>query len=164
LALTELGRCDEGVALVGENVDAYKATGNRLDANLYLGALAHAQGRAGHLEEAFVTVEEALSAAPDQEVNQPYVIWVRGELHLKTGARELAETDFREAIAYARRIGAKLFELRAALSLGRLLKSRGHIAEARNLLVPLCAGFTEGFDVPDLKDARALLDELNLAP
>ena len=71
-----------------------------------------------------------------------------------------AEASYREALALAHRLGAKLIELRAAVSLGRLLQSHGRTAEARELLVPLYAAFTEGFDARDLREARALLEEL----
>ncbi len=65
-----------------------------------------------------------------------------------------------EAIGIARHQGAKSLELRAALSLSRLWRDRGQRAEARDLLAPVYGWFTEGFDTQDLKDARALLDEL----
>jgi hypothetical protein len=60
----------------------------------------------------------------------------------------------------SQRLGAKMQELRAVTSLGRLLRSQSRAAEARELLAPLYAAFTEGFDTPDLKDAKTLLDEL----
>jgi predicted ATPase len=85
---------------------------------------------------------------------------VRGELLIETGDRMAAEASFRDAIALAGKQGAKLFELRAAASLARLWRDRGKRAEARELLAPVYAGFTEGFDAPDLIDAKALLREL----
>ena len=76
------------------------------------------------------------------------------------GQTDGAEADFRAAIALAQKIGAKAWELRAAMSLVRMLKKRGNFSEARDLLAPLYSGFTEGFDTPDLKDAKVMLDEL----
>ena len=70
--------------------------------------------------------------------------------------------SFDEAIALAREIGTKLVELRATTSLARLLARHDRTDEARARLAPLYATFTEGFDVPDLQDAKALLDELSL--
>jgi predicted ATPase len=71
----------------------------------------------------------------------------------------LLEAGHRDALALAHRLGAKLIELRAAVSLGRLLQSQGRSADARELLAPLYAAFTEGVDARDLRDARALLEE-----
>ena len=73
---------------------------------------------------------------------------------------EEAEGIFREAIEIARGQDAKWWELRAAASLARLWQRQGKQAEARDLLLPIYDWFTEGFDTPDLKDAKALLDEL----
>ena len=74
-----------------------------------------------------------------------------------TGDRSAAEQAYRQAIAVAERQSAKLFQLRASVNLAR---EQGNRAEARDLLGPICNWFTEGFDAPNLKDAKALLDEL----
>jgi predicted ATPase len=71
-----------------------------------------------------------------------------------------AEVCFRRALDVARRQGAKSLELRAALSLARLLRDRGRPAEGRRLLVATFGWFTEGWDTPDLQDARTFLEEL----
>jgi predicted ATPase len=88
----------------------------------------------------------------------------RGELRLKLGRTELAEADFREAIALAQKMQAKALELRATISLARLLASQGSRDEARAMLAEIYNWFTEGFDTADLKDAKALLEELNNSP
>jgi tetratricopeptide (TPR) repeat protein len=85
---------------------------------------------------------------------------LRGESMLVTGHCGTAENSFRDALALAERQGAKLFELRAATSLARLRRDQGQRAEARDLLVPVYAWFTEGFDAPDLVDAKTLIDQL----
>ena len=74
-----------------------------------------------------------------------------------------AEACFRRALDVARRQGAKSLELRAALSLARLMRDRGEPAEGRRLLTATFGGFTEGWDTPDLLDARAFLEELTSA-
>ena len=74
--------------------------------------------------------------------------------------RPEAERCFRKAIEVAREQGAKWWELRAATSLARLWRDWGKQAEAHDLLAPVYGWFTEGFDTADLKDAKALLDEL----
>ena len=82
-----------------------------------------------------------------------------GEL-LRDPQPSIAEERFREALDIARRQEAKLWEVRAAGSLARLWSRQGRRTEARNLLAPVYGWFTEGFDTPDLKEAKALLDEL----
>jgi predicted ATPase len=76
------------------------------------------------------------------------------------GDRTGAEASYHETIAIAQEQSAKLWELRAAASLARLWRDRGRLAEARDLLAPVYGWFTEGFGTPDLKEAKALLDEL----
>ena len=88
---------------------------------------------------------------------------LRGELLLRQGPRptwEEAEACFHQALALARRQQAKSWELRAATSLSRLWQQQGKRQEAHDLLAPVYHWFTEGFDTADLKDAKALLDEL----
>jgi len=87
---------------------------------------------------------------------------LRGELLLKQGRTEPAEADFREAIALAQKMGAKAWELRATTSRARLLAKQGKRGEARAMLAEIYGWFTEGFDTADLKDAKALLDELSV--
>ena len=81
-------------------------------------------------------------------------------MQLSLGQVDAAEADFRDARALAQKIGAKALELRAAMSLVRMLRKRGDLAEARDMLTPLYTSFTEGFDTADLNDAKVLLDEL----
>ena len=83
----------------------------------------------------------------------------RGQLLLRQGHAEAAEV-YRKALGIAAEQEAKLWELRAAVSLARLRRAQGHRAEARDLLAPVYGWFTEGFDTTDLNEARALLDEL----
>ena len=85
----------------------------------------------------------------------------RGELRFKQGQADLAEADFREAIALAKKMNGKGWELRATISLARLLSSQDRRDEARTQIAGIYNWFTEGFDTADLKDARALLDELS---
>ena len=124
-------------------------------------SLAAAQERDGAIVDALETVEQALQANPDELVHRPEILRLRGELRLKQGDTELAEAGFREAIALARKMGAKAWELRATTSLARLLAKQGRRDEARAMLAEIYGWFTEGFDTADLKDAKALLDELN---
>jgi predicted ATPase len=83
-----------------------------------------------------------------------------GEAGLQPSSTEAAETSFQQALAIARRQQAKSWELRAATSLGRLWQQQGKRDEARELLAPIYGWFTEGFDTADLREAKALLEEL----
>ena len=117
---------------------------------------------AGQIEKAVALVNEALQTADRTEER-----WLvaemnrhKGQLLLRQGYAELAEEFYRKAQSIAREQEAKLWELRAAVSLARLRRDQGHRAEARDLLAPVHHWFTEGFDTQDLKEANALLDEL----
>ena len=84
----------------------------------------------------------------------------KGQLLLRQRHTEAAEDLYRKALRIAAEQGAKLWELRAAASLALLRRDQGRHAEARKLLAPVYAWFTEGFDTQDLNEAKALLDEL----
>ena len=111
--------------------------------------------------EALEAVERALEANPDELVFRPYILQLRGELQLKQKHIDKAEGDFRESIALARKMGAKAWGLRASMSLARQLAQQGRREEARTMLDEIYNWFTEGFDTADLKEAKALLDELS---
>jgi predicted ATPase len=85
---------------------------------------------------------------------------VRGELRAKKGQAVAAKADFRDSIALARSMGAKMLALRSTISLARLCASEGLRDEAREMLAEIYSWFTEGFDTVDLKQAKALLEEL----
>ena len=130
----------------------------------YLGVLATAYARAGLPVKALPLLADALDLVERTEEG-----WFEAELHRRKGEVLLrlpdsgptkAEACFRKAIAVAQAQRAKLWELRAATSLARLRRDQGKRARARDLLAPVCGWFTEGFDTADLKDAKALLDEL----
>jgi predicted ATPase len=125
--------------------------------------LAETQQAAGQLIEARATVAAALkiSAQLGQPVLDADFQRLDGELILATGgAPEAAAARYQQALEIARGQEAKSFELRAATSLARLWRDQGKRVEARDLLDPLYAWFTEGFDTGDLRDAKALLDDL----
>jgi predicted ATPase len=84
----------------------------------------------------------------------------KGQLLLRQGNTDAAEELYRTALGIAQEQGAKLWELRAAMSLAGLRRDQGRRAEARDLLARVYSWFTEGFDTPDLTEAKALLDEL----
>jgi len=123
--------------------------------------LAEAQALDGEIDDALLTIDEALQANPEELQWRPNALTCRGELRLKVGQTQLAETDFHDAIALAQKMQAKAWELRATISLARLLAKQGRRDEARTMLAEIYNWFTEGFDTADLIDAKALLDELS---
>ncbi len=130
----------------------------------FLTALADTLRRLDRLDDALVLVNSWLAFAT--EIHAPY--WdaechrLKGEILCAKdpAACEEAESLFLGAIASAKSQDGKYFELRAATSLARHWLRQGNKAEARNLLAPIYDWFTEGFDTLDLKDAKALLEEL----
>jgi tetratricopeptide (TPR) repeat protein len=160
-ARAQLGRATEGVALIRQGMAGLREIGTRMDISSNTALLAEAQERDGAIVEALETVEQALQANPDELAFRPETLRTRGELRLKQGQAELAEADFRESIALARRMSAKAWELRATTSLARLVAKQGRRDEARAMLEDIYGWFNEGFGTADLKDAKALLDELS---
>jgi predicted ATPase len=124
--------------------------------------LAQAHAELGQTAEGLICLSEAarLIEASDERVTEVELHWVSGGLVAGAGDRTAAEGHYRQAIAVAERQGARLLQLRASTCLARLWRDQGKRADARDLLGPIYAWFTEGFNAPDLKDARALLDEL----
>src|SRR5271167_3916415 len=103
----------------------------------------------------------ALDATTGARFYHAELFRLKGELLLKRAEPNLAEASFHEAIRVASTQHAKLLELRASTSLARLWLDQGKRDEARDLLAPVYGWFTEGFDTLDLKEAKALLDELH---
>ncbi len=160
-ARAERGQVTEGIALVRQGIVAAVDSGLRLGiTNFYL-LLAEVQLLDGATKKALEAVEQALQMNPDQREDRPEAQRVRGELHLNLGQPGLGERDFRDAISSAAKMSAKAWELRSAMSLTRFLSATGRSDEARAMLAEIYGWFTEGFDLPDLKDAKALLDELS---
>jgi class 3 adenylate cyclase/tetratricopeptide (TPR) repeat protein len=146
----------DGLALAAE-------TGSQLGAPGSFATLADAQQAANQLAEAQGTVATGLAVAA--QTDQPF--WdadlhrLDGDLLLATGGpADEAATRYHHALAVAREQGARSLELRAATSLARLWRDQGKRAEARDLLAPIYAWFTEGFATRDLQDAKALLEDL----
>jgi tetratricopeptide (TPR) repeat protein len=159
-ARAQLGRTTEGIALIRQGIAGVLESGQRVVMTLYRTYLAEAEEREGSIVDALETVEQALRTNPDELAYRPETLRIRGELRLKQEQTELAKADFREAIALAQSMSAKAWELRATTSLARLLRDTGRRDEALTMLVDIYGWFTEGFDTADLKDAKALLDEL----
>jgi predicted ATPase len=153
----------EGILLLRSGSAAYRATGAEVWMPYFNGLLAQASEIAGQVEEAASLVDEALRIVEKTgerslaaELNRH-----KGQLLLQRGQSEAAEELYCKAIGIAKEQEARLWELRAAMSLARLRRDQGRQQEAHEVVAPVYDWFTEGFDTPDLKEAKALLDELS---
>jgi predicted ATPase len=162
-ALADQGRLAEGIAEMERAVEAQKSAGGPAFSSHYCW-LAEAylkDGRfrdgLGSIAEAFDMIKERGDRNYEAELHR-----LKGELLLRQDHSNAAEAQncFERAIEIARNQSAKSWELRATASLARLLAKQGKRAEARAMLAEIYGWFTEGFDTTDLKDAKALLDEL----
>ncbi len=162
LALT--GRASEAIEMLGLGMTAMRTTGATLWMPFYLPHLALAHAELGQFEAAWRCIGEAMTAVETTKEK-----WCEAEIHRSAGEIALmspepdaakAQAHFERAIAIARAQQAKSWELRAATSLARLWRDHGKRQQARDLLAPVYGWFTEGFDTADLKEAKALLNEL----
>jgi len=160
-ARAQLGRVIEGVKLIRQGITRLRETESRLCLGLFTAFLATAQETAGSTVDALESIEQALQANPEELVYRPEVLRIRGELRLQHGQMELAESDFLESNDMARSMGATAWGLRTSVSLARLLANQGRRDDARTMLANIYNWFTEGFDTADLKEAKALLEELS---
>jgi class 3 adenylate cyclase/predicted ATPase len=156
------GNVTEGLCLLRNGSNTLRSTGAESLRPYHVALLARSHEIAGQIEEAAAQLDDAL-----QIVERTGERWFaaelsrhKGQLLLRQGHAGAAEDFYRKALAIAEEQEAKLWELRAAVNLARLRCDQGRHAEARDLLAPVYGWFTEGFDTPDLKEAKALLDEL----
>ncbi len=163
-ALAHLGQAEQGVAQVREGLAMASATGAELWRTYNLAQLAEACGKAERIDEGLEVIAEALDVVQEKGER-----WWEAEIHRLKGELLLMQDDpntveaqicFERAIEIAHRQSAKSLELRATTSLARLLDKTERRDEARAMLAAIYSWFTEGFDTADLKDAKALLDEL----
>jgi predicted ATPase len=156
------GDVAEGISLLRSGSAAYRATGAGSWMPHYIGLTAAASEIAGHIEEAVTLLDDAL-----QIVERTGQRWFaaelnrhKGQLLLRQGHADAAEELYCKGLSIAQEQEAKPWELRAVISLARLRRDQGRPAEARDLLAPVYEWFTEGFDTPDLIEAKTVLEEL----
>jgi predicted ATPase len=163
-ALAQQGEFAEGIAQMREGIDELRSMRTLFSTPSFFPALASAHARLGNVDDGLAAVEEGLAMARTggDHFNLPEMHRVRATLLLAHSAADKAavQAAYGKAIEIAHSQHARLLELRAATGLARLLGEAGERSAASELLAPLCAAFTEGFDTLDLKDAKALLDEL----
>jgi class 3 adenylate cyclase/tetratricopeptide (TPR) repeat protein len=161
-SLIALGQAQEGLGLLTQARGELRPSKDVANMPILLIWLAEAHAVLGQSAEelnCFAEAARILETTGERHLEAELLHRVRGDLLNAAGDRSEAERYYRQASAVAERQGAKLFQLRASTSLARLWHEQGKRAEARDLLGPIYHWFTEGFDAPDLKDAKALLDE-----
>jgi len=183
-ALAEHGQGEEGIVQIRQGLAAHRARGTQVGRTTYLALLTEAYEKVARTEEGLVVLAEALAAANNNGERwcEAELYRLKGKLTLQkfqvpgfkfqvastqhptpsTQAQAEAEACFLKAIEIARRQQAKSLELRAVMSLSRLWQSQGKKAEARQMLAEIYGWFTEGFDTADLKEAKALLENLQI--
>jgi tetratricopeptide (TPR) repeat protein len=164
-ALAELGDLEKGVAGMEMGVEGYKQRGGIPRLPIHLAWLAKGYAGLGQTNRALSMLDQILADAErsGSVVDEAEILRIKGDAILMRDPSATAEAEncFRKAIEIARGQSAKWWELRAITSLARLLAKQGKRDEARPMLAEIYGWFTEGFDTADLKDAKALLDELS---
>jgi predicted ATPase len=162
--LANTRQSSNAVERITSALTTFQSTGSTLFVSSSLLYLAKAYAELDQFHEAWRYIGEAINAVQvnkerwcEAEVNR-----VAGEIALKSSEPDVhkAEAHFERALTIARQQQAKSWELRASMSLARLWRDQGKVQEARELLAPVYGWFTEGFDTRDLKEAKALLEEL----
>jgi class 3 adenylate cyclase/predicted ATPase len=163
-ALALAGKASDAIEMLSLGIAAFRTTGGTDFVPFFLPHLARAHAELRQFEEAWRCIGEAMNL-----VETTKQTWCEAEIHRTTGEIALmspeqdaakAEAHFERALAVARGQQTKSWELRAAMSMARLWRDQGKRDEARGLLAPVYGWFTEGFDTLDLKQAKALLNEL----
>ena len=164
-ALSELGQAAKGLAEIEIGIAGCERLGNVPRLQYLIALYAEATAGIGRVEEALSTLNETLAHVQQtgEQVDYAEMLRLRGKVLLirDHSATVEAENSFRHALEIARGQEAKWWELRTSMSLARLLCDTNRHAEARTMLGTIYNWFTEGFDLPDLKEAKALLDELS---
>ena len=167
-ALAGLGRLAEGIDQMRLGLELLAGHGFQMYTAMYLGFLAEAVGRSASPEEGLEILAQALTVMEEtnERCGEAEILRIQGDLLLAKSAgigTDEAESCYRHALEVARRQEAKLLELRAAMSLGRLWQQQGRSEEALEMVRGVYDWFTEGFERPDLREARAFLEDLQAA-
>jgi predicted ATPase len=163
-ALALVGKASEAVQMITSGISALRSTGTIIWMPLYLSHLARAHADLGQFPDAWRRISEAMVAV---EITKER--WCEAEVHRVAGEIALMPTEpnetksqahFERALAVAREQNAKSWELRATMSMARLWRDQGNQQQAHDVLASIFGWFTEGFDTLELKQAKALLDQL----
>ena len=164
VALVRAGKYDPAVPVLRAAIDQWHSTGARLWGRYIRGVLAEALARSDKIEEGLEVCDRVLAEIEQPECRERWhyaeLLRLRGWMLSLKGDVRGGERSYGTSLAWARQQQAKSWELRASMSLARLWCSQGKVQQARELLAPVYGWFTEGFDTRDLKEAKALLEEL----
>jgi predicted ATPase len=164
VVLAVTGDTEAAVPMIDAGISQHRSMGSTYLTPWYLARLAEAQAKLGHCDEAWQRIFEAFEEMEKggEVQHQAEINRVAGEIALLSPEIDVARAEryFEKALAVTRQQQAKSWELRAAMSMARLWRSQGKPQQARELLAPVYGWFTEGFDTLDLKEAKALLEEL----
>jgi predicted ATPase len=158
------GKAWDAIEMIPSGIAAWQSSGSIVFVPWYMAHMARAHAELGRFDEAWRHIVEALAA-----VEKTGETWCESDIHRIAGEIALlsseqdiskAQTHFERALAIAREQKAKSWELRATTSMARLLRDHGKGQTAREILAPVYDWFTEGFNTRDLKEAKALLDDL----
>jgi predicted ATPase len=157
------GKGADAAQTITSGLTAWRSMGATMT-SLFLSSLALAHAKIDQIDDAWRCIGEAMTAVETTKER-----WFEAEIHRVAGEIALmlpdhdpakAEADFQRALLVSRRQQAKSWELRAAISMARLWRDQGKRQKAQDLLAPVYGWFTEGFDTPDLKEAKSLLEQL----
>jgi class 3 adenylate cyclase/predicted ATPase len=162
--LAATGKAADAVQTIAAGITAWRSTGATYCMPSYLAYFARAHAEIGQFDDAWRCIGEATRAVETtkETMFEAEVYRIAGEIALKSPQPDVAkaEAHFMRALAVSRQQQAKSWELRAAMSLARLWRDQGKVQQARELLAPVYGWFSEGFDTRDLREAKALLEEL----
>jgi tetratricopeptide (TPR) repeat protein len=161
-AVSALGEPNEALSLLKKGLATNRVLGSAWGTAWFLTWQADAHHKLGQIDVALqlLSEAEALMMKTGERFMEAELSLVRGAIAGKVGDDTAAEQNYRQGLDIARRQGARFYELRAAMSMARVWRDQGKPEEARELLAPVYGWFTEGFETRDLKEAKALLDEL----
>jgi predicted ATPase len=164
-AAIALGDPNKGLSLIEKGLATNRAIGSAWGTAWYLIWQADARSKLGQHDLALKlrAEAEALIAKTGERFMEPELFLLRGVLASNAGDGVAAEKNYLQALDVSKRQSARVYQLRAAIAMARLWRDQGKRDEARALLAPVYGWFTEGFDTHDLKEAKALLDELFVA-
>lgn len=151
------GETDHGIALMQEGLANWRKTGSKFQVRYRLARAAEAYLIAGKTDDGLRLIAEADGDSGDVWF-APELDRLKGELLFKVGDTAEAESCLRRALEAARAQGARLLELRAAMSLAKLLEARGRRTEAEGMLAPIYFQFDDGHELADLRNAKNWLD------
>jgi len=165
-AMAQHGQFAEGIAQMRKGISELRSIGTLFSLPSLFGGLGDAYANCGNIDQGLAAVEEGLTMVRTggEHFSLPEIHRIKGKLLLACSVNDTnaAEAAFGEALSVARTQQAKLLELRAATNMARLWCDQSKLRQARELLAPIYGWFTEGFDTRVLKEAKALLDELNM--